>query len=91
MASFPDLGLNKKKAQAYKIANQERVPLAKTDALSFIPKTYMVEGKRDLSPTSCPLSLCTVACIYINTHTHTHTHTYTHTHTHTHTYTHTHK
>lgn len=64
MASFPDLGLNKKKAQAYKIANQERVPLAKTDALSSIPETQMVKAEKQLPQVVVvDLRTQTVACM----------------------------
>jgi hypothetical protein len=53
----------------------------KAGDLNSIFKTYN-DGKREVSPTSCPL---TSTDMYTHTHTHTHTLTHTLTHIHTHT------
>lgn len=38
------------------MAQRVKVLAAKVDALSLIPKIYMAEEERDLTPTSCPLT-----------------------------------
>ena len=57
--------------------SQLRALAIKSDDLSLVPGTHMMEGK-ELTPWNCPLT-CTYfphpQYIYIYSHTHTHTHT----------------